>query len=109
MKFCFITYYPNELCDTTCTYYSLIFYAPTSQQKQLLLYILIRPLKPHVFFVFLRSICTTYLFTIISPMLKGLENIEDEILSSLFDVISPKREDVENKWKNTKKNGHMSD
>jgi len=32
-------------------------------------------------------------------MLKGLGNLEDEILSSLFGVISSKREDMENKWK----------
>ena len=36
-------------------------------------------------------------------MLKGLGNLEDEILSSLFGVISSKREDMENKWKNTQK------
>ena len=34
-------------------------------------------------------------------MLKGLGNLEDEILSSLFGVISSKREDMENRWKNT--------
>jgi hypothetical protein len=34
-------------------------------------------------------------------MLKGLGNLEDAILSSLFGVISSKREDMENKWKNT--------
>jgi hypothetical protein len=32
-------------------------------------------------------------------MLKGFENIEKE---SLFDVISSKREDMENKWKRRK-------
>ena len=32
-------------------------------------------------------------------MLKGLGNLEDAILSSLFGVISSKREDMENKWK----------
>jgi hypothetical protein len=36
-------------------------------------------------------------------MLKGLGNLEDAILSSLFGVISSKREDMENKWKNTQK------
>ena len=36
-------------------------------------------------------------------MLKGLGNLEDEILISLFGVISSKREDMENKWKNTQK------
>merc|ERR1719273_2987195 len=35
------------------------------------------------------------------PLLKGLGNLEDAILSSLFGVISSKREDMENKWKNT--------
>ena len=37
-------------------------------------------------------------------MLKGLGNLEDAILSSLFGVISSKREDMENKWKKPRKN-----
>ena len=69
--------------------------------KCFLLYLLIRPLINVVFLLSYCISCTTISCNVRnSPMLKGLENIEEEI--SEVCLKSPKREDVENKRKNKK-------
>lgn len=76
---------PNELCDTTRNTIPW-FSKPRSpaiadKLKCFLLYLLIRPLYPDVVILLYVQLFTMSKCYYISPMLKGLENLEDEIIS----------------------------